>query len=108
MQVLERFLIFFSFECRKVLFNFFWSSKTEYVIAQIREVNGDLHKVFLCFMFYVRIDYQFKTSEPKNAYVGGANSSRVKVLLEWTGNVQFPVRWSLKEALPSGWGGSLV
>ena len=54
-------------------------------------------------MFYVRIDYQFKTSEPKNAYVGGANSSRVKVLLEWTGNVQFPVRWSLKEALPSGW-----
>ena len=53
-------------------------------------------------MFYVRIDYQFKTSEPKNAYVGGANSSRVKVLLEWTGNVQFPVRWSLKEALPSG------
>ena len=55
-------------------------------------------------MFYVRIDYQFKTSEPKNAYVGGANSSRVKVLLEWTGNVQFPVRWSLKEALPSGWG----
>ena len=56
-------------------------------------------------MFYVRIDYQFKTSEPKNAYVGGANSSRVKVLLEWTGNVQFPVRWSLKEALPSGWGG---
>ena len=56
-------------------------------------------------MFYVRIDYQFKTSEPKNAYVGGANSSRVKVLLEWTGNVQFPVyRWSLKEALPSGLG----
>ena len=58
-------------------------------------------------MFYVRIDYQFKTSELKNAYVGWANSSMVKVLLEWTGNVhffQFPVRWSVKEALPSGWG----
>ena len=56
-------------------------------------------------MFYVRIDYQFKTSELKNVYVGGANSSRVKVLLEWTGNVhffQFPGRWSLKEALPGG------
>ena len=59
-------------------------------------------------MFYVRIDYQFKTSEPKNAYVGGANSSGVKVLLEWTGNVQFRVRWSLKEALPSGWGVALL
>ena len=41
-------------------------------------------------MFYVRIDYQFKTSEPKNVekFVGAKNL-RLKVLSEWTGNMHF-------------------
>ena len=43
-----------------------------------------------CFFFYAIINYQFKTSEPKNVekFVG-AKSSRLKVLSEWTGNVHF-------------------
>ena len=40
--------------------------------------------------FYAVVFYQFKTSELKNVEnVGGANSSSLKVLLEWTGNVYF-------------------
>ena len=39
-------------------------------------------------MFYAINDYQFKTSE-KCREVGEANSSSLKALLEWTGNVHF-------------------
>ena len=42
----------------KVFFNTFCKS-------QLREVNGDLHKFFL--LFYAIFNYQFKTSELKNA-----------------------------------------
>ena len=43
-----------------------------------------------CFLFYAIINYQFKTSEPKDVekFVR-AKSKRLKVLSEWTGNVHF-------------------
>ena len=42
------------------------------------------------FLFYATINDQFKTTETEKCReVGGANNSSLKVLLEWTGNVQF-------------------
>ena len=50
----------------KVFLNTFWLLKTE-CKSQLREVNGDLHTVFfLLLLFYVIVNYQFKTSELKN------------------------------------------
>ena len=44
----------------------------------------------LFFLRDARVNYQFKTSELKNfREVAGANSSSLKVLLEWTANVHF-------------------
>ena len=34
--------------------------------SKLREVNGDLHKVFFL-LLYAIVNYQFKTSELKNA-----------------------------------------
>ena len=74
----------------KAFLNTFWLLKSE-CKSQLREVNGEFaQSVFLFFLFYVIVNYQFKTSELKNAEkFGGANSSSLKVLLEWTGNVHF-------------------
>ena len=43
----------------------------------------------LFFWLDARGNYQFKTSAEKFRSVGGANSSSLKVLLEWTANVHF-------------------
>ena len=43
----------------------------------------------LFFLFYTIINCQYKTNELKNAESVGANSSSIKVLLEWAGNVCF-------------------
>ena len=56
MQVLEKFVNIVAW---KVFFNTFCKS-------QLREVNGGLHKFFFC-LFYSIVNYQFKTSELKNA-----------------------------------------
>ena len=54
---------------------------------KLREVKVIYMK---CFFFYAIINYQFKTSEPKNVEKFlGAKSSRLKVLSEWTRNVHF-------------------
>jgi len=44
-----------------------------------------------CFLFYARIDCQFKTSELNNVekLVWQTVQALNKVLLEWTGNVHF-------------------
>ena len=54
----------------------------------MREVKGDSHEAFL---FYLIINYQFKTSELKNVekLVEQTLYSSLKALLEWTGKVQF-------------------
>ena len=61
-------------------------SKTGYK-SYLREVKGDLDQAF--FLLDARVNYQFKTSAEKCREVGGANSSSLKALLEWTANVHF-------------------
>ena len=72
-----------------------------------QDINHSLEKlkviyIKLFFLLDARVNYQFKTSAEKFREVGGANSSSLKVLLEWTANVHFCTiceitdRWSLK------------
>ena len=66
----------------------------------INHSSENLKVIYIkCSMFYVIINYQFKTSELKNAEK--LVKQTVKALLEWTGNVHFctnyiPSKWSLK------------
>ena len=88
---LEKFLNFRG-SPQKVL-EFHFSLKSPKISVQVLEKSRSeqLKVIYLkWFLFYAIINYQFKTSEPKNVekFVGAKNL-RLKVLSEWTGNVHF-------------------